>query len=114
MRVLIGRMSDGGRFAEEAPVPDAEIVTWTEPRSGGVIIGQGRQPDVPTRCRAWAVEVRSLEHLVELLADWRIDHAASVELEVRERGRSDVMDLQITLLDDEGPYHLPTVVEDLP
>ena len=52
MRVLIGRMSDGGRFAEEAPVPDAAIVTWTEPRSGGVVIGQGRQPDVPTRCRA--------------------------------------------------------------
>jgi hypothetical protein len=116
MRVLVGRKSDKGRFAAEPPVAGAEIVEWTEPRSGGIrLVGPGvpgARHDVPTARRAWALEVGSMEDFLAALTGWRGDCAASVEVEARDRGRSGESDMVVTLLDYDGDEFVSARVVD--
>jgi len=109
MRVLVGAMSNLRAFAVHPPVPGAELVEWIEPQSGRVRLapegGAATQlPDRSVHCTAWALEVESMEDFVEMLDDWRTDHAASVEVSVRERGRrlDAQKDLVVALMDYDG------------
>ncbi|GEM_PF-4429594 len=107
MKILVGRISDRGDFTQHLPVPGAEIIEWVEPQAGGVRLGgtgvpAQRQPDISVHCRGWAVEVGSLDEFLSTLDYWRTDHATSVEVFVRDRGRSDLKDLVVVLLDYDG------------